>query len=370
MKKRIILTILLVLAFLYFATLFYKVIIVMLLVTVWKNKIRENLPGRVNPWGMKAIWICLALTLWVAMPRYRIHSGDRVRLVYLDEQGNARHAPLLHYAANTLLPEEEVVNFGITNLRLVRPVLQIFKMNLGTTFINQAVDDFKAGKLTNFFKPYRRLGLENPMSGVYPQFFNQCLGGDSRAVYICDPKGGKVANEYPLVVFCHGYLGNWQLYQGIWKDLEDCIVLSIGTKDLRGIFSQSDIKSIFDFYIPALERMGYSIDKDQIHLMGLSNGGSAVSVAMHSPFARKFRSLTSISCNIDNLRSVPCQVNLIGGGKDASANRMPSECRQLKSLGVDAALYFDETENHYILVNQREGILTFLKERMQLKCGR
>ena len=255
MKKRIILTILLVLAFLYFATLFYKTIIVMLLVTVWKNKIRENLPERVKPWGMKAIWICLALTLWVAMPRYRIHSDDRVRFVYLDEQGNARHAPLLHYAANTLLPEEEIVNFGITNLRLVRPVLQIFKMNLGTTFINQAIDESKEGKLTNFFKPYRRLGLENPMSGVYPQFFNQCLGGDSRAVYICDPKGGKAANEYPLVVFCHGYLGNWQLYQGIWKDLEDCIVLSIGTNDLRGIFSLSDIKSIFDFYIPALERM-------------------------------------------------------------------------------------------------------------------
>ena len=29
-------------------------------------------------------------------------------------------------------------------------------------------------------------------------------------------------------VFCHGYLGNWQLYQGIWKDLNNCIVLSIG----------------------------------------------------------------------------------------------------------------------------------------------
>lgn len=45
------------------------------------------------------------------------------------------------------------------------------------------------------------------------------------------------SKSYPLVVFCHGFLGNWQLYSGIWRDLDNCIVLSIGTDNLSGIFS-------------------------------------------------------------------------------------------------------------------------------------
>jgi len=85
------------------------------------------------------------------------------------------------------------------------------------------------------------------------------------------------SKTYPLIVFCHGYLGNWKLYQGILGDFDNAIVLNIGTTDLSGIFNQSDIGRIFSFYIPALERMGYKIDHKQLHLVGLSNGGSAIS---------------------------------------------------------------------------------------------
>ena len=201
------------------------------------------------------------------------------------------------------------------------------------------------------------------------------LGGNVRAVYICEPKGDENVEwskdngfKYPLVVFCHGYLGNWQLFQGIWKDLDNCIVLSIGTRNLSGIFTPSNLKEIFDFYIPALERMGYNIDREQLHLMGLSNGGSAIVSAMHSSYAKKFRSITTVSCNLEGLKRVPCQVNFIGGGKDKSSCRMPEQCRQLKAMGVDAGIFFKDDENHFIMVNKREEIIEFLKDRMQLKC--
>ena len=39
---------------------------------------------------------------------------------------------------------------------------------------------------------------------------------------------------------------------------------------------------------------------------------------------KDFKSITSISCNLEGLRHVPCQVNLVGGGKDNSFKRMPS----------------------------------------------
>lgn len=58
MKKRILLSIVLFLACLLFATLFYKTIMVMLLALVWQGWIRERLPERIKPWGIKAMWAC------------------------------------------------------------------------------------------------------------------------------------------------------------------------------------------------------------------------------------------------------------------------------------------------------------------------
>lgn len=364
MVKKIIFSVILMALWLFFATLFYKTICVMLLFVVWRKNFAEKIPEKYRVWGIRAIWLCLIITLWVAMPRYRIHSADRVRLVYVDKEGGVQRPPISHWLLSTLLPEEEIVNAGILGIRFTAPLIR--QVGIGTSLINQAQDDIKSGKIGSFFKPYKRLGLNNPISGVYPQAFNEKLGTDYNAFYLCEPKHFDDDKTYPLVVFCHGYLGNWQLYQGLWQDMDGAIVASIGTRDLSGIFGQNDINSIFIFYIPMLERMGYKIDHSQIHLMGLSNGGSAISAAMHSRHAKDFKSITSISCNLESLRRVPCQVNLIGGGKDNSASRMPSQCRELRRMGVDADIFFDAEDNHYILVNRRMEILQFLNERFAI----
>ncbi len=369
--RKCILSVLIVVAWACLATMFYKTVMLMLLFLIWKKQVFERLPSWMTKYGMKPYWLCFVVFLWMAMPRYRINSGDRVRLVYLDEKGNAKHPPLGQYLVNTFIPEEEIVNVGIHNVPLLKHA------GIGSTLIRQANDDIANGKIRNFFYAYDNLGYENPMSGVYAQAFHDFLGNDDRAAYICEPKSDENVKwskdngfKYPLVVFCHGYLGNWQLYQGILKDLDNCIVLSISTQGLSGIFTQSDIKDIFDFYIPALERMGYNIDKKQLHLMGLSNGGTAIISAMHSSYAKKFKSITTVSCNLEGLRRVPCQVNFIGGGKDNSSCRMPGQCRQLKAMGVDADIYFKEDENHFVMVDKHDEIIGFLMDRMQLKCVR
>ena len=319
-----------------------------------------KLPEQYRKWTTRAIWCCLILTLWVALPRWRTHSHDRVQLAYLDNAGDVKHAPFSHWFASAVFPEAEIVNLYITGVRLATLV----GWHPNNTIVHQAQDDVKAGKIGNFFKPYRHLGLNNPISGVYPQLFNERFSKKHDAVYICRPKHYEQDKCYPLVVFCHGYLGNWQLYQGIWKELDNAIVLSIGTHDLSGIFNTKDIGRIFSFYIPALERMGYKIDNKQIHLMGLSNGGSAIDAAMQSEHIAHFKSLTSISCNLGTTRNVSCQVNLIGGGKDGSSNLMPNQYRQLKNNGIDAAIFFDKNDNHFLLVNKRKEIVEFLKQRM------
>ena len=362
MVKKTILSIIIIIAWLFFATPFYKTVCLMLLFAVWRKTLMEKVPEHYRKWAGRGVWLALIVVLWVAMPRYRINSGDRVRLLYIDSEGNTQYPPVSHWLLSALLPEEEIVNAGITGIGFTAPLIR--EVFTGTTLIYQAQNDIEHGKIGNFFKPYKHLGHDNPISGVYPQAFNEVLGTDYKSFYLCEPKHYNRNKTYPLVIFCHGYLGNWQLYQGLWKDLDEAIVAGIGTRDLSGIFGQQDINSIFDFYIPMLERMGYPIDHSQIHLMGLSNGGSAINSAMHSGHAKDFKSITSISCNLDGLRRVPCQVNLVGGGKDNSANRMPAQHRELRKMGVDADIYFDADENHFILVNKHEEILEFLRKRM------
>lgn len=366
MKKRIILSVIWVLLCLYFVTLFYKTICVMLLFLTWQGWLRTQLPARVKPWGIKAAWAVLALTLWWGTPDYlNLFRTPRVRLLYLNDEGLMKRPPLSHYVLNTFVPEEEAVNFGLTNLTILQPILRY--AGIGGRMVRQAQDDRKAGKIGNFLYPYKHLGGGNPMSGAYAQCFNATFGEHNRVVYFQEPRNRKCSNAYPLVVFCHGYLGNWKLYQGIWSGLNNAYVLSISTLGLDGIFSPSDLRSIFDFYISSLEQMGYHVDRQQVHLIGLSNGGTAIISAMNSPYAKRFKSITTVSANLAGLRRVPCQVNLIGGGKDSSATLLPSQYRKLKSMGVDAALLFDENENHFFAVNKREEMLDFLQKRMDLK---
>lgn len=228
MKTKIFFSIPLILVWLFFATLFYKTIVLMILFAIWKSYIVAHMPMPVHKYSAKIIWAGLIICLWVGMPRYRIHNNDRVKLVYLDNEGNAKHPPLTHYVLNTLLPEAEIVNFTTKGLKFIKPIAQY--MGIGNGMMNQAQDDFDKGRRKNFLEPYHNLGLDNPISGVYPQLFNATLGTDSRTVYIIEPKHYDEEKSYPLVVFCHGYLGNWQLYQGIWKSLNNCLVLSIGTR--------------------------------------------------------------------------------------------------------------------------------------------
>lgn len=363
---KIIVSVLLVMIWLFVATLFYKTICVMLIVAVWHKNIATRIPLQWRKWSMRCVWAVSVIVLLIAMPRFRINSGDRVRLLYLSEDGEAVHPPLLHYTIATLLPEEEIVNFTVKSIRFTGPILHKVA-GLGNRFINDAAIDFANGKMHNFLDPYDNLGSDNPMSACYAQVSNAMLGTDYKTLYLCKPKYYDKDKTYPLVIFCHGYLGNWQLYQGIWKDFDNAIVLSIGTRGMDGIFGQSHINEIFSFYIPMLERHGYKIDQSQIHLIGLSNGGTAITAAMHSHHAKDFKSISTISCNLGKLRKVPCQVNFVGGGKDNSANAEPSQYRQLQHMGVDAAIFFYSTENHFIMVNRRAEMMMFLKRRMALK---
>ena len=331
----------------------------MLLAVVWRDKLRT-----LGKWGYKGTMLFLALSLIMVLPRYGYNNNDRVRLIYQDKNGNPTTPPLTHYLFNVFFPEEEICNMGITGAILV-PRLGY----LNGRMLNDFKRDVLKGRIINFYKPYNRLNWSRTfaMSGVVSQMANM-FGSQfgiegTRSVYVIEPKDYDKNKTYPVVFFMHGYLGNWKLYTGVLKDLKNCIIVCVGTKDLSGIFNTSDITFHLNRQIPFLRKLGYKIDDNNLHLIGLSNGGTACNSAYNS-FSNKFKSITYISTGISQTYPIKSKVLLIGGGKDLSSGTMQGAYKKLKANGVKTELFWAKDEGHFVLVNKRKEIVDFLNKNL------
>lgn len=354
MKK--IKTIILTILFLFFTSWFYKTIMLMLLAFTWRKEIKT-----IRPWAFKATLGVLAIILFCVTPRYRYDNGDRVRLIFQDKDGKPELPPLSHWLVNVFLPEEEICNIGIWGARIAPE----FIPTAGWILEEFDYDDEK-GNISKFMRPFSRLNWNGQfmMSGTTSQVFNMAGIGNTQSVYLIKPKNYDEDKKYPVVFFMHGYLGNWKLYQGVLRGLEDCIVLSVGTKTWSGIYTGQDINALFTKQIPFLENLGYKVDKNNLHIIGLSNGGSAVNVA-YNGFSNRFKTITFISTGISQTYPIRSKVLLIGGGKDHSSGSLRGAYRTLKLNGTKTDIYWDDDETHFILVNKTDEIIEFINRNLK-----
>ena len=108
------------------------------------------------------------------------------------------------------------------------------------------------------------------------------------------------------------------------------------------------------------------MDESQLHIMGLSNGGTAVNVA-YNKFSNHFKSITFISTGIHQTYPIKSKVLMIGGGHDSSAGSLPPAARAFKKQGSPYSIYWDKKETHYILVNQADEICNYLNQEFSSK---
>lgn len=195
------------------------------------------------------------------------------------------------------------------------------------------------------------------------QGFQEFFGDDKRSAYIIRPRNYDKDKEYPVLFFAHGYLGNWKLYTGLLRNIENHIVVCMGTEDYSGIFSSRHIREIQSLYLPMLEKKGYKVDKSAISLMGLSNGGSAVDAA-YSGFADKFKNLIYVSTGVNNFHHINPKVMIIGGGIDHCAPSMKNGMKKLKGIGQSSAFLFDEAHTHFKLLTDMENCFDFLNKEL------
>lgn len=360
MKK--IISIVLIVVMILPGSLFHSAVIALILVLMWRAKIK----GWIVPkwkYGYKVtVGLLCALTL-LLMPRPFALPTDRVRYVRMDRDYNRISPSFGQWLAEVIIPEETACAMGI-----VTPFTPLrHSLPLGESILKDFDHDMIHFKMHKFAHPYISLAcsLESPMSCAYTQGLSQITReqNSGRGVYIIRPRHFDTAKEYPVVFFAHGYLGNWKLYTGLLKDIDDKIVVCIGTNDLSGIFTYKDVGAIFSHYIPLLQEMGYKVDMDELSLIGLSNGGSAVDIA-YANFGTRFKNLVYISTGVNNFHRIPAKVMVIGGGHDHCAPSMLNGLRRLKANGQNTASLFDEEGTHFIMVTERERVLNFLNQEL------
>ncbi len=344
-----------------FQTLFYKIVAVLCAIIVGKRYIKQATRCR---WVyVTLIAVCLA-GLWITSPRICWNTNDRIRLIYQDDSYHPMNMPLHHWALNTLVPEPEVMNIGLPVVRYAGRILPIgqsrmfgLSRNLWEQFIyGQPIHKFK--------QPFRNLETHGQFlaSGVVSQAFNT-IGGNTRAVYVISPKNFDKDKTYPVVVCLHGFLGNWQFYQGIMLGLDDYIVISPSTHDLKGVWNSRDLEDIVTHQLYFLEDIGYKIDRNNVHLIGISNGADYGSSEAVRHYGRHFRSVTFIVGGNASGRHHPQELHVYG--KDDAA--CPNYLRQTnEKQSTDSYLYFPCC-GHYLMAYHPEEIRQWLMERWESK---
>lgn len=327
----VILRILLVILFALVVSPLYKFLSVFFFICTFKSKLR--IPSSV-------LLVVLFVGVFLSTPRY---TSGKLKLLY-EKEGKLVAPPITDYIADCIIPEEEAMNLGTSCFSHC----SILFKDYPDWVIRTAYDN--RDSLSNFVKPYSKLE-NNVMSGVWGQLH------DNRTIYLQLPDN----KNAKLIVFCHGYAGNWKMYQGILSKLGDCIILSVGTSNISGIYNNADINRIFSEYIPYLKERGYTISG--INIVGLSNGVTAIDAAIKW-FPTKFDSYTTISGNLSYLSTVSGSINFIGGAKDHSSNRMPEQYKQCKKIGVKSTLYYPN-DDHFLLVNRPDDVIKTLRDIIQ-----
>lgn len=356
----IIASILILLLFIFSVSATWRIGCIIILILIWKGYMGNLTPS--FEWGFRILLIICSIGFIISLPRYLPLRKDRVRLYYINKDNQIRRPPFHHWIMNAILPEEELCHLGIKTSRIAAPLIGI-----GEGLKENLKFEKKNRTLSNMINPYRELSGtgENPMSAAYTQGFNQFLKENNRSFYLIRPKNFDKNKEYPLVVFCHGYMGNWKQYTGVMMGLENCIVVCMGTPDLIGHFFEDDIKNIHDLYIPLLHKWGYKIKLDHVSIMGLSNGGTAVS-EVYKKCSYLYRNIVFISTWIKQTFPIRSKVIIVGGSKDPSAMSMKNGYEDIRRNNPHTSLLMLENATHFTIAINYNWIIPFLNKELGL----
>jgi pimeloyl-ACP methyl ester carboxylesterase len=343
----------------------------------WRKRTRRWAAGVV---GGSVLWLGLTVLVLVLAPTGQSKPQARVRHVFA-----AKDHSFPRYSMGNLLPECDQLVLGFSLMPMVDPLLTMTQAaelkSLTATIYRELENDADFHALGSAMsEPYRELlGLSWPGGNTEPEF---SASGSAHVqpgrrfrsghAYVYVPASLDKAQPKPVVVFFHGSGGNFKGYLWILSKLADQVgfVLVSPSNGLGNWTPQDSGQAVADA-LAAASRVA-SVDRGQVHIMGLSNGGLAVSqlAAMQgAPFA----SITLLSPVFasSEIRSGSFadqnrgrRILVVTGGRD---DRIPLDyveenVSRMKRAGAQITLHTFDDANHFLVFSHRDQLLPILEE--------
>ncbi len=220
--------------------------------------IYSNSKGLIN-WGLSFLFL---VSFWFAFPDKTSDKDDYIQSVYFHKTTKEiMSAPLLTYLTN-IVGEGDIMEV-VTIAAKIIPVKYLGK-GWGHAIQNTlAYMNRTPYSKNNFVLPYRELAHENtPPHNVPFQILKGNGWYKDMDHYFLHIPEGKEIEEYEVIVFCHGYTGNWLLYSTLFSQYTDAIVIAVETPDFNGHFTNDIMHNIIENTIPhAFNRMGIANKK-------------------------------------------------------------------------------------------------------------
>jgi len=191
------------------------------------------------------------------------------------------------YTLTNIIPEAEQVNLGFLIMPYLDPVLTRNQAHRVSALTLELYREMEKDR------DFRQLG--SVMGWAYAELLGQTFDVGHYYLYIPRNRGDA---PFPAIIFLHGSVGNFKAYIWIWSKLAEeqgVVVLapSFGFGNWQQPGSIATILSALEDAASVIE-----IDRNQVFLAGLSNGGLGVSrLAATSP--EQFRGLILISPVMD-----------------------------------------------------------------------
>lgn len=295
--------------------------------------------------------ILFLLSFSFLFPNRTTDSDDHIQSVYIDNKTrNKIKKPLIPHLTNIIGEGDIMAVVSLVSYILPENYFKgsaigdIIKYNKSTYFVNN-----------NFHSFYRKLESKKTPPHNVPFQIMQDMGyyKDISHYYLHKPNTNNLEDK-EIIVFCHGYAGNWLLYPELFSKYTNAIIIAVETQSFSGYFSKSTMDNILNRVLPhAYDQVGISYKKP--HLVGLSNGGSAINTSIVS-YPNKFKSFTILSASLKNRPRTEQKINVIYGSNDRSGginhNIPKSKYTKHRIKGEDHSLIVARPDITFKLINE------------------
>jgi predicted esterase len=283
--------------------------------------------------------------------------GTPARVRHLYRQGE--HHP--RWALSNLVPEGDQFELGTIVMPFVDPLLTHRQAAPLRSWIREIYGEMEAEA------DFHELG------SVLGQAYSNLWSGDARQhAFMYVPTSLDRSKPAAALVFFHGSGGNFKAYTWLLAKVADRMgLVLIAPSCGMGNWTPAETHKRMAAALQATQEV-VSIDKSRIHVMGLSNGGMAVSQMMVDA-ARSYRSFTFISpvFHDESVRTfangpgeLKPRVRIVSGELD---NRVPwsyveKNADDLRRAGADVILKSFSDADHFLLFSHRDRVVALLQE--------